>query len=115
VHEVGLVAELVDAALEHAAGRAIALVRVRRATTVPEDVFLQAWEMLVPGTPLDGVALEVEPFEVRLVCPCGFDGVLEHDDVIGPGQVVCPSCGQLRGVPPTAELELTEVRTHATP
>jgi len=115
VHEVGLVGELVDAAVDHAAGRPVDLVRVRRATTVPEDVFLQAWAMLIPGTPLDGVALEVEPFEVRLACPCGFDGALEHDDVIGPSQVVCPSCGELRGVPPTAELELTEVRTQVTP
>jgi Zn finger protein HypA/HybF involved in hydrogenase expression len=115
VHEVGLVGELVDAAVAHAAGGPVALVRVRRATTVPEDVFLQAWEMLVPGTPLDGVALEVEPFEVRLACPCGFDGVLEHDDVIGPSQVVCPSCGDLRTVPPTAELELTEVRPQGPP
>ncbi len=109
MHEVGLVAELVDAALAEAAGRPVSVVRVRRATTVPEDVLRQAWEMLVPGTPLDGVTLEVDAFEVRLACPCGFDGALEHDDVIGPSQVVCPACGDLRGIPPTAELELTAV------
>ena len=66
--------------------------------------------MLVPGTPLDGAMLEVEPFDIRLACSCGFDGALEHDDVIGPSQAICPRCGELRGVPPTAELELLEVR-----
>ena len=115
MHEVGLVAELLDAAVARAGEGPVVLVRVRRATTVPEDVLRQAWEMLVPGTPLDGVPIEVEPFDVRLVCPCGFDGALEHDDVIGPSQVVCPSCGDLRGIPPTGELELVEVRARGTP
>jgi hypothetical protein len=55
--------------------------------------------------------LDAEPFEVRLACPCGFDGALGHDDVIGPTQAVCPACGELRSTPPTAELELLEVRT----
>ena len=110
MHEVGLVAELVDAAIARADGNPVGVVRVRRATTVPEDVLRQAWGMLVPGTPLEGAELEVEPFDVRLTCPCGFDGPLEHDDVIGPSQAVCPSCGDLRGIPPTAELELTAVR-----
>jgi Zn finger protein HypA/HybF involved in hydrogenase expression len=109
VHEVGLVAELVDAALERSRGRPVALVRVRRATTVPEDVLAQAFEMLVPGTLLDGATLEVEPFDIRLACPCGFDGALAHDDVIGSSQAVCPGCGGLRGIPPMAELELLEV------
>jgi Zn finger protein HypA/HybF involved in hydrogenase expression len=111
MHEVGLVAELVDAAVERSGGRPVAIVRVRRATTLPEDVLAQAFEMLVPGTPLDGAVLEVEPFDIRLACSCGFDGPLAHDDVIGPSQAVCPGCGELRGLPPTAELELLEVRT----
>jgi Zn finger protein HypA/HybF involved in hydrogenase expression len=115
VHEVGLVAELVDAAVSISGGRPVALVRVRRATTVPDDVLRQAFEMLVPGTPLDGAQLDVEPFDVRLVCPCGFDGALVHDDVIGPSQAICPSCSELRGIPPTAELELIEVRSRGEP
>jgi Zn finger protein HypA/HybF involved in hydrogenase expression len=110
VHEVGLVAELVDAAVERSGGRPVAVARVRRATTIPDDVLRQAFEMLVPGTSLEGAELEVETFDVRLSCPCGFDGALEHDDVIGPSQAVCPGCSELRGIPPTAELELVEVR-----
>jgi Zn finger protein HypA/HybF involved in hydrogenase expression len=110
VHEVGLVAELVDAAVDRSGGAPVTLVRVRRATTIPEDVLRQAFEMLVPGGPLEAATLEVEPFDVRLACSCGFDGALEHDDMIGPSQAICPSCSELRGIPPTAELELLEVR-----
>lgn len=113
MHETGLVAELVEAAVERSGGRPIEAIRVRRATTIPEDVLRQAFEMLVPGTLLETAELEVEPFDVRLACPCGFDGALEHDDVIGPSQVVCPTCGELRGIPSRAELELLEVRPRA--
>ncbi len=115
MHEVGLVAELVDAAVDRSGGRPVAVVRVRRATTIPDDVLRQAFEMLVPGTTLEAAALEVEPFDVRLSCSCGFDGALEHDDVIGPSQAVCPGCSELRGIPPTAELELVEVGFQASP
>ncbi|HEY4753576.1 MAG TPA: hydrogenase/urease maturation nickel metallochaperone HypA [Candidatus Limnocylindrales bacterium] len=110
MHEVGMVAELLDAAVVHAAGEPVSLVRIRFASTVPEDVLRQAFEMLAADGPLGSAALEAEPFDVRLACPCGFDAALEHDDVIGPGQAVCPSCGELRGFPPTPELELVEVR-----
>jgi len=110
MHEVGMVAELVDAAVASVDGAAVSLVRIRHASTVPEDVLRQAFEMLAADGPLAGATLETEPFEVLLTCPCGFDGALEHDDVIGPGQAVCPSCGELRTFPPTAELELIEVR-----
>jgi Zn finger protein HypA/HybF involved in hydrogenase expression len=109
VHEVGLVAELVDAAVAHAGDRPVALVRIRYATTIPEDVLLQAWEMLVADGPLADAELVAEPFDVRLRCACGFDGALGHDDVIGPGQGICPGCGELRAIPPTPELELVEV------
>jgi len=105
-----MVAELVDAAVASAGGATVSLVRIRHASTVPEDVLRQAFEMLTGDGPLASAVLETEPFEVRLACPCGFDGALEHDDMIGPGQAVCPSCGELRGFPPTPELELLEVR-----
>ncbi len=109
MHEVALVASLVDAAVAAAAGRPAERVRIRYATTIPDDVLIQAWEMLVANGPLAEAALAMEPFESRLTCPCGFDGALEHDDVIGPGQVVCPSCSELRSIPVVPELELVEV------
>ncbi len=108
-----MVAELVGAAVARVDGRRVELVRIRHASTVPGDVLRQAFKMLTAEGPLAGAALETEPFEVRLTCPCGFDGALEHDDVIGPGQAVCPSCGDFRTFPPTPELELVEVRCTA--
>jgi len=110
VHEVGLVAELMDVAVARAAGRPVAVMRVRHATTIPEDVLRQAFEMLAEGGPLAGASLVMEPFEVLLTCPCGFDGALGHDDVVSPGLAVCPSCSELRSVAREAELELLEVR-----
>ena len=111
MHEVSLVAELVEAVLERSGDRPVHLVRVRRASTVPDDVLRQAFEMLTVDGPLAAATLEAEPFDVRLACPCGFDGALGHDDMIGPGQAVCPSCSELREVLETPELELVEVRS----
>ena len=109
MHEVGLVAELVDAAVARSGGLPASLVRVRYATTIPEDVLRQAWEMLVADGPLADAQLAAEPFDVALQCACGFDGALGHDDVIGPGQAVCPECGELRAIALTPELELLDV------
>lgn len=105
-----MVAALVDAAVASVDGAPVAMLRVRHATTVPEDVLRQAFAMLTAEGPLAGAVLEAEPFDVRLACSCGFEGALGHDDVISPGQAVCPGCGELRGFPPTPELELVEVR-----
>jgi Zn finger protein HypA/HybF involved in hydrogenase expression len=105
-----MVAELVNAAAVSAAGRTVALVRVRYASTIPEDVLRQAFAMLTAEGPIAGAALDAVPFEIRLGCPCGYDGALGHDDVIGPGQGICPSCGSLQAFPRTPELELVEVR-----
>ena len=110
MHEVGLVAQLIDVAAAHAAGRPVAVVRVRHATTIPADALRQAFEMLAAGGVLAAAELVTEPFEVRLTCPCGFDGALGHDDVVGQGSAVCPSCLELRVVDRAAELELLEVR-----
>jgi Zn finger protein HypA/HybF involved in hydrogenase expression len=105
-----MVAQLLEAATAHSGGAPVELVRIRHASTVPEDVLRQAFTMLTADGPMGAARLETEPFEVRLACPCGFDGALEHDDVIGPGQAVCPACGDFRTFPPTPELELVEVR-----
>jgi Zn finger protein HypA/HybF involved in hydrogenase expression len=110
VHEVSLVAELVEAAEARAGGAPVAAVRVRHATTIPEDVLRQAFDMLTETGPLTGAVLEVEPFDVKLACSCGFAGALGHDDMVGASLAVCPACGEVKELPPTAELELLEVR-----
>ncbi len=111
MHEVSLVADLVDAVRARAGGTTVRRVRVRHATTFPDGALAQAWSLLTSGDPLADAALEAEPFDIRLVCDCGFDGALAHDDVIGPTQAVCPGCGTLRRTPATPELELVEVIT----
>jgi Zn finger protein HypA/HybF involved in hydrogenase expression len=109
MHEVALVADLVEAATARVNGPKARRVVVRYASTIPADVFEQAWEMLTTGGPLDGAELDATAFPVDLACPCGFSGALGHDDVIGPGQAVCPACSELRSFPATPELELVEV------
>lgn len=110
MHEVSLVAQLVDVCAERAAGEPVSLVRVRHASTIPEDVLRQAFAMLTDGGSLAGATLETEPFDIRLRCSCGFDGTLGHDDVVDGGMAVCPACGDVSVRQRTAELELLEVR-----
>ena len=110
MHEVSLVAELVEVAETQSGGKPVALVRVRHATTIPEDVLRQAFEMLTETGPLAGTVLEVVPFDVEIACTCGFAEALGHDDMVGASLAVCPACGEVNQLPPTAELELVEVR-----
>jgi Zn finger protein HypA/HybF involved in hydrogenase expression len=113
MHEVSLVADLIDVCLDQAAGRRVEVVRVRHATTIPPDALEQAFRMLTAGGRLAGTALETEPFDVELQCACGFDGVLGHDDLVGGSVAICPSCGLVSTLRRTAELELLEVVTAA--
>jgi Zn finger protein HypA/HybF involved in hydrogenase expression len=110
MHEVSLVAELVEVAEIRAGGAQVELVRVRHATTIPEDVLRQAFEMLTGAGPLARAVLDLEPFDVEIACACGFTGALGHDDMVGGSMAVCPACGEVHQLPPTAELELLEVR-----
>lgn len=110
MHEVSLVADLVEAVTTRAGGRPVSLVRVRHSTTIPEDVLRQAFTMLTTGGPLARADLATQPFDVMLHCACGFTGAAGHDDLVGGGLGVCPACGAMVSLPPTAELELLEVR-----
>ena len=110
MHEVSLVAQLVEACVERAAGEPVELVRVRHASTIPVDVLQQAFEMLTEDTSLAAARLEAEAFDIRLHCACGFDGRLGHDDMIDSAVAVCPDCGDVSARPRTAEIELLEVR-----
>lgn len=112
MHEVSLVAELVDAVADRAGGAPVSLVRVRHATTIPSDVLEQAWAMLTDEGALAAATLEAESFEIRIACrACGYEGPVGHDDVVAPSIASCPSCGAIVTFPPTAEIELVEVRT----
>jgi Zn finger protein HypA/HybF involved in hydrogenase expression len=113
MHEVSLIAELVDLCVRRAEGLepagAVTAVRVRYATTIPSDVLFQAFEMLTRDTPLAGATLEAQPFDVPLDCGfCDFNGALGHDDVVG-SMAVCPNCGEANPIRHPAELELLEL------
>jgi Zn finger protein HypA/HybF involved in hydrogenase expression len=82
---------------------------VRHATTIDGDTLRQAFAMLTGGGPLEGAALEAEPFAVTLDCSCGFNGALGHDDLISGSVAVCPGCGDPSTLPRQAELELVEL------
>ncbi len=111
MHEVSLIAELVDEVARRADGRPVSVVRVRHATTIPDDVLDQAWAMLTEGGPLASAVLDAEPFEIRISCACGYAGAIGHDDLVVGTMAVCPACGAVVTIPHTAELELLEVRT----
>ena len=110
MHEASLVAELVDACVERAAGARVDLVRVRRAATAEADAVEGAFRLLTAGTALAGAVLELEPVELHLDCGCGFTDALGPGDTAG-GFAVCPGCGAVSPRPPGPELELLEVRT----
>lgn len=110
MHEVALVEELVGIVERSADGRPVEGVRVRRATTIPDGVLEQSWTMLTEGGPLADAVLEVEPFDIRLACACGFDGPLGHDDIVPGALAVCPACGALSQLPRQPELEVVEIR-----
>jgi Zn finger protein HypA/HybF involved in hydrogenase expression len=113
MHEVSLVAELVDRCVQlagrQAAPEPVTAVRVRYATTIPADVLHQAFTTLTADTPLAGARLEAQPFDVRLDCAtCDFTGPLGHDDVAG-SMAVCPRCGGVTPLRHPVELELLEL------
>jgi Zn finger protein HypA/HybF involved in hydrogenase expression len=110
MHEVSLVAELVDACIQRAGGEPVSLVRVRHASTIPETAIQQAFAMLTEGGHLADAKLVTESFDIRLRCACGFDGSLGHDDLIDAAMAVCPACGDVSARTRTAELELLELR-----
>ena len=109
MHELALVEELVGIVERSADGRDVRVVRVRRATTIPDGVLEQSWTMLTEGGPLAEATLEVAPFDIRLACACGFDGPLGHDDIVPGSLAVCPSCGAISALPPEPELQIVEI------
>lgn len=111
MHEVALVADLLDAAVEHAAGRPVTAVRVRHAAAISADSLHQAFAMLTADGPLADARLEATEVDLAYRCRCGFDGPLGHDDVLGGSLVVCPRCAEVGTIARSAELELLEVRT----
>jgi Zn finger protein HypA/HybF involved in hydrogenase expression len=108
MHELSLVAELVDECVRRADGHDVATIRVRHATTISEETLRQAFEMVTAGGPLAGVRLEAEPFDLEFECSaCHYADVLDHDHAVGHLRV-CPSCGSVSNDAQPCELELVD-------
>jgi Zn finger protein HypA/HybF involved in hydrogenase expression len=108
MHELSLVAELVEACTRRAGGAPVSRVRVRCATTVPEAALRESFRLLAAGGPLADAVLEVEPIQVPPACPCGSTATPDDTDVVGH-LAVCPACGAVSAHAATTGLELLEV------
>jgi Zn finger protein HypA/HybF involved in hydrogenase expression len=111
MHEVSLVAELVEACERLADGAPARRVRVRHASSLPPDTVRQAFALLTAGTTLADAVLELASFDVEVRCPCGFVRPPGHDDHDLEPFVICPWCDGLISRPRTPELELVSVVT----
>jgi Zn finger protein HypA/HybF involved in hydrogenase expression len=109
MHELSLVAELIEEVEQRAAGRGVALVVVRHATTISEETVRHAFAMLTADGPLFGAKVECQPFDITLQCAaCGFDGTLDHDHLVGHLRI-CPMCAEISGDSQLPEMELVSV------
>jgi hydrogenase nickel incorporation protein HypA/HybF len=95
MHELSIVASIVDAVTETAAaypGARVKEVRLRvgALASVVEDSLQFCWEITVEGTPLEGSKLVVNTLPVVAHCEtCGKDGELESLQSFR-----CPHCGE---------------------
>ena len=90
MHEVSICTAIAKIADRAAAGRPVELVRVDvgHLRQVVPDTLRHSWEMVVFGTPFDGVPLEVREIPAVIECiPCGTQTQL--DDPI----FRCGACG----------------------
>lgn len=107
MHELSLVAELVDECVRRADGQHIECVQIRHATTIDEEALRQMFAMLTAEGPLVGARVDTEAFAITLRCTaCKRVSVLDHDHAIGHLRV-CPSCGTVSDDPQPCELEVT--------
>jgi Zn finger protein HypA/HybF involved in hydrogenase expression len=108
MHELSLVAELVDECCRRADGQPVSLVRVRCSLPDLDGELQQAFLMMTTATPLEGAVLEVESAVLNVTCPCGYSGPVTNG-IVGH-MFVCPSCAQVRPIE-SPSLELLEVRS----
>ena len=111
MHEVSLVAELVEACLGQADGAVVRRVLIRHASTASEAAIRQAFSMLTADGLLANAQLTTEAFPVSIDCACGFAGIVGSEAGTGVGSVLCPSCDALHRLPRRPEIELLAIET----
>jgi Zn finger protein HypA/HybF involved in hydrogenase expression len=94
--EYSLVQELVEKLLLEITQKkltAVKEVRLRKGSIISEEPLQQAFHIMTENTPLEGVQLAIESFNIEHKCKsCGYSQVLTSDDLIGH-LYVCPECG----------------------
>jgi hydrogenase nickel incorporation protein HypA/HybF len=84
-------------------------VRIRADAVFSPEALQQAYEMLTPGTPLEGSRLVVEEVHGERECPaCGKTWAVSHGDLAGH-MLICPSCGALSSIEGGAGIEVVGV------
>ena len=84
-------------------------VRIRAGAAFSPEALQQAYEMLTPGTPLEGSTLVVEDLpQARSCSSCGRIWTVTREDLAGH-LVVCPSCGSLSPIEGSTGLEVVEI------
>lgn len=87
----------------------VAEVRIRAGAAFSPEALQQAYEMLTPGTPLEGSSLVVEDLPQERSCSmCGRTWTVAREDLAGH-LVVCPSCGALSPIEGSTGLEVVEI------
>lgn len=84
-------------------------VRIRAGAAFSPEALEQAYEMLTPGTALEGSRLVVEELPQERSCSaCGRAWTVTREDLAGH-VVVCPSCGDLSSIEGSTRLEIVEI------
>jgi Zn finger protein HypA/HybF involved in hydrogenase expression len=117
MHEIGMIQTAFDNLLEQLTAAKVSKVleiHVRRSSAIPEETLRLVYEARQPGTVLEGARLQVETFDVKYHCPCGYDQPLTHDDLHGH-IVICERCGRVGDIHDLPELEIVDVLAEDNP
>jgi len=108
-HAVEALVERLTSELGDSQAGRVAEVRIRASAVFAPEALQQAYEMLTPGTPLEGSRLLVEELPVEHTCAaCGKPSPVSRDDLAGH-MLVCPLCGALSAIESHQTIEILGV------
>ena len=105
MHDYHAVRALIERLRADRAGD-VSEVRIRAGASYSPEALQQAFEMLTPGTTLEGSRLVVEPASDVCTCPaCGQSWEVADEDLAGL-LAVCPACGTPSSAGPLTGIEV---------